>query len=106
MRKRIQLNQTTQELVVLMSEGNPGAMMVLMELLSKDEHGLIKVLSLDDMNMRGEQIYLAYKDFADCDFEKFTKAIHERSEHMVAVVNTQTSTKEMAVTSGGSWRKF
>ena len=40
--------------------------------------GIFDILSLDDMNMRGSQIWVAYKDHCGQDIEKFIACIKER----------------------------
>ncbi len=104
-RKMIDVHGTTMDLLVEMSKGNPGAVSVLAPLLQKED-GLMDIMSLDDMNMRGSQIWLGYKDYAGCDIEKFQKAIKDRSPEMIRVVNKVNLLQdgERAVASGGSLR--
>lgn len=109
-RKSISLNMTLQDLFVLMAEGNPGALSVLIELGKNDESPLgvtSLILSLDDMNIRGWQIWVGYKDHCKEDIKAFTESIKSRSQAMVAAINhEQQRAKDphMAVVGGGSFR--
>ena len=109
MRKKIQLNTSMQELASLMSEGNPGALSVLMPLMTDDP---LILLDLDDMNIRGPQVWVGYKDFCGEDLEKFKQCVRDRSEQMVSAINDECiyendfgSFTERAVTHGASWER-
>ena len=112
MREAIKLSSSTTDVLVQMSEGNPGAITVLMELLKRDDPAaLMTLLSLDDMNMRGPQIWVGYKDHCGEDIEKFAQCINDRDAEMVAAVNAECYQPELkydgydeqAVTSGASF---
>lgn len=111
-REAINFSDSTQDVLVKMSEGNPGALTVLMELLKRDDPGALMVLlSLDDMNMRGSQIWVGYKDHSGSDIERFARCITDRDADMVATVNAECfhpdldieGYKEKAVSSGASF---
>lgn len=107
-RKKVWMTDSPMEMIVTMSEGNPGAMSVLMKLFSSEPHGFIFGLHLDDMNIRGPQIWLGFKDFAGEDLEKFKQALKDRSKEMVDLINKEyllSGEKEMAVTSGASFSR-
>lgn len=104
MRKKIGLHMSSMDVVTIMSEGNPGALRVLIELLSSGPMGMFDVLSLDDMNMRGPQVWVAYKDFAGEELPKLLGAIKKRDPELVAVVNRHHG-PEVAVTNGASWNR-
>ena len=59
MRKRIELTDSMNDMLFKMSEGNPGGLNVLMGLMDRDP---LVFLALDDMNIRGTQIWIGYKD--------------------------------------------
>ena len=86
----INLNDSISDAIVKMSEGNPGAVRVLMDLLQSGD-GVMLILSLDDMNIRGSSIWIAFKDFAGQDLEVFKAAIQARDPEMVRVVNAATA---------------
>lgn len=123
MRQKIQLTDTAMDVMQTMSEGNPGALSVLMMMLQADPKNLMVILSLDDMNIRGTQIWVGYKDYCgamrngddspptedEC-LRRFLKAIDDRDPKMVEAINNECiydnqygSFKESAVTHGGSW---
>ncbi len=92
MRQRISLDDSIMSILVKMSEGNPGAASVLGKLMQSDnEFGLVLALHLDDMNIRGSQIWVAYKDHCGEDLEKLKAAIVERDPSMIATVNKECS---------------
>jgi hypothetical protein len=68
---RIQLNDSARDIVVKMSEGNPGAMRVLMETITKGDPidpesmlggGLGSILAMDTYEIYGSDIWVLYKD--------------------------------------------
>ncbi len=110
MREPIDLMASTGSALIQMSEGNPGAITVLMELIGRDDpSALMTILNLDDMNMRGSQIWVGYKDYCGEDIEKFAQCINDRDSDMVAVVNSECFISdeegygEEAVTTGASF---
>ena len=96
---------TNLELLVIMSEGNPGALTALTQILNKDPvTGVMTILHMDDMNIRGPQVWVGYKDYCGEDIEKFVEALQKRDEGMVLMINERVGGDEPAVTSGGSRR--
>lgn len=74
---KIQLTDTTIDVVSKMSEGNPGAMTALMEILSKGEKidpdgmgGLGPILMLDTLEIYGTDIYVFFSDLCNRDVAK------------------------------------
>jgi hypothetical protein len=67
---RIQSQDTMLEAIVKMSDGNPGAITVMMQLLEQVPEidpiaamgGLLYVLHLDDFGLYGPSIWMLYKD--------------------------------------------
>jgi hypothetical protein len=89
-RRPLKLDGTVLDLVLTMSEGNPGALSVLMSFIeNKNGATAFDVLHLDAMNMRGSQIYVGFKDFAHGDMPTFIKAIRARDPLLVQVVNDE-----------------
>jgi len=86
-RERINLTDTTQDVIFKMSEGNPGALNVCVQLLA-DATGFFTLLNLDDMGIRGSAIWVAYKDHCKEDLSKFIECCKERSNSMIDTVNT------------------
>lgn len=60
---RINGNSKVFDAIVLMAEGNPGALTVCSRLVAEDMvMGTISLLILDEMGIYGSQIWVAYKD--------------------------------------------
>lgn len=95
MRQKITNFEATRDVVVTMSEGNLGATTVLMELLELPS-GMNSIKTLHDMNIRGEQIWVGYKDFANRYIDVFREALKTRSPELVAMVNRNSGTAEQA----------
>ena len=87
-REQIKLNGTTMDMVMTLSEGNPDAIRIISQLLAC-EGGFIDVLNLDDMNIRGEQIWVAYKDHCKGDLEELRRLIRARDQGLVDTVNAE-----------------
>lgn len=108
MRDKIDIMETGMDLLVKMSEGNLGGLSVLVEIMQEGTKGFLHILNLDDMNIRGSQIWIGYKYWADQDLEKFIEGIRNRNPEMVALINKEhalDSGTEVAVTSGASFRR-
>lgn len=106
MRKRISFMMNIQEMIITMTEGNPGALGVLTGMIINTNR-LHCILHLDDMNMRGSQIWIAYKNYCDNNMEKFVDCVQKRDPEMVAMVNKmhfEQGGTEVAVTSGASFK--
>ena len=87
-RKEIDVASSTMDMLILMAEGNPGAVTVLAQLL-KEENGIVLVLGLDDMNIRGTQIWIGYKDYCGNDIKKFAEYILKRDKGMIEKINQE-----------------
>lgn len=106
-RTKINITGTVMDMLLQMGEGNPGALSILSKLWQlPGPDALMSILDLDDMNMRGSQIYVAWKDYCGEDMEKFKDSIRNRDPEMVRVVNEARWPKEsapLAVVSGASF---
>jgi hypothetical protein len=73
--ERIKLGDTTMSAIIKMSEGNPGAMSTLMEIISKNPEidpddlmqGFGPILHLDSIGIYGTDIYILYNDICERD---------------------------------------
>ena len=93
------------DIFVVMSEGNPGAIDVLFQIIKKEPLGIMSVLNLDDMNIRGTQIWLGYKDYCDGNLDDFIELVSKRDETLVEAINIQAArqgTRDKAVVRGAS----
>lgn len=79
---RIKLEMSSQDIFKVMSEGNPGALKVLLEIVVEGDSidkdipfPLMIVLTLDSMGIYGSDIWMLYKDVA-----------HENLSWMLAII--------------------
>lgn len=78
-KNRLTLKDTGMDMIIKMSEGNPGCVNALIELVKKYETidpdyalgGLGAVLRLDDLGIYGSSIYVLYSDQCDRDIRTF-----------------------------------
>ena len=104
-RPAVDLNGTTLDLLVLMSEGNPGAAKVLTELAKTEPRGLAAILHLDEMNMRGAQIWAGLKEYCDGDINKLINAAIDHDPKLVAFVNDHPGTGDDVASTERKMRK-
>lgn len=97
-RKEITLNTSTMDVAVIMAEGNPGALNVIIELLKRGPDGIIYLLHLDDMNIRGSQIWIAFKYYCRHSVAELIECIVNRDEKMIDKVN------ELNQAQGDCWK--
>lgn len=113
MRKKIDGTDSTMDVVVKMAEGNPGGLSVLTQMIP---FSFLEILSLDDMNIRGSQIWVGYKDHCGEDLAKFIECIIQRDQDMVDTINRECHRPDLvalygdaygheAVTSGASFNR-
>jgi hypothetical protein len=93
---------TMMELLTTMAEGNPGAINVLLKLVKDDPAGMFLILDLDDMGLRGSQIWVAYKDGCMEDLEKLRAFCKSRDQKIINIVNQQCPDLPQAATGGKS----
>jgi len=106
-REEIGLDTSMKDALLIMCEGNPGGLTVLMDLVNRKPMGFMYLLHLDDMNMRGSQIWCAYKDVCGEDMDVFIDKIKTRDNKMIDYINSQSvncGTTEIVVKHGGSRR--
>ena len=87
-RKEINVTASTMDMLLLISEGNPGAATVLAQLM-KEDNGILLVLGLDDMNIRGTQIWIGFKDYCKNDMKRFAECILKREAGMIEKINQE-----------------
>lgn len=93
--------------MLTMGEGNPGALAVLMQLLENPDfkESVHIILSMDDMNIRGSQIWVAFKDHCKQDLELLKKLVLARDKELIATVNKECPGAEKAVMGGASFKR-
>ena len=86
----ITLHDTVLDMIVKLSEGNPGAAIVCTKILKADlERGVMDLLHLDEMGMKGPAIWVGYKDYAGEDLNLFIKAVRQRAPDMIKMIRQQ-----------------
>lgn len=74
MKTKIQLNDSMQEILFKMSEGNPGALTLCLTILEKGHEidpdcamgGLGAILGMDSLGLYAHKIWMLYKDVCGC----------------------------------------
>lgn len=114
-REAVRIDESFEDMLYKMSEGIIGAVRILVDILehykksseSTVGEGLARILDLDDMNIRGTQIWIGFKDYCGKDLEKFIEACKNRDKGMIDFINdigerTQNH-PHMAVEGGASF---
>lgn len=97
---------TIMEDIFKMAEGNPGAVTAIAAIMkAQGEMGYLTLLALDDMNIRGAQIWVGYKDVCGHDTAKFIALIEARDQSLIEKINEAFGggTGWQAVVSGASY---
>lgn len=66
---------TTMDLMIKMSEGNPGALMTCTELLKLGTSGVVAIIFLDYLGIYGERLYMLWNDCCDRDIQRVMKVV-------------------------------
>ncbi len=85
---RIKLEMSTQDVIVAMCDGNPGAINVCCQLIKTDEHGLMDVLRMDTAQIYGPNIWVAYKDICDEDIEEMRQRLRSGELEILLKANS------------------
>lgn len=82
-KKRIplRLDMDLQETILIMAEETPGAQRVLEKIQLINP---MVILDLDDMNIRGQQIYVAFSEFAEGKIDNLMNHARARSQPLVS----------------------
>lgn len=90
--------------LIELAEGNPGAASILARIAAQDgPSSVVDLLHLDDMNIRGVQIWVGYKDHCNSDLDKFLELVRKRDPGLIATINRESGSREIAVASGASF---
>lgn len=88
-RKKIDLNTSIMDMMVILSEGNPGATTVIARMASLDPMNILLLLGLDEMNIRGWQIWCGYKNYCNSDLNMFIECVRNRDSNMIDKINNE-----------------
>ena len=72
--EKLGLDMSILDIAVTMSEGNPGALMVVMEML-EDPSLTLDLLLCDSYGIRGSQLYMLHNDCCGRDNDKFRRTL-------------------------------
>lgn len=92
---KITIDDTVESAFIKMMESNPGAGSALGELL-KLEKGLTAMFHLDEMNIRGWKIWVAYKDHCKMDVNFFYDCIMCKDERMLARIAKEEAAMQLS----------
>ena len=73
--ERITASMDMQEMLITMSEGNPGALTCMLEMLQTDPMALLDILYFDSMGIYGSKIYMLWNDCCGRDMSKLRETI-------------------------------
>lgn len=88
-REPLDLRMTVKEVIVTMCEGNPGALNVLCSCVEKQgDMAVVTFGHLDDLDIRGDEIWVGYSDYCNKDLDRFIECVCHREQGFIDVVNT------------------
>lgn len=92
-RQPINPSMSIEDIASTLSEGNIGALTTVLSLV-REVGPLAKpfLLRLSEMNIRGPQIWVGYKDHCGCDLSKFIDAISTNDPSFLATINAELET--------------
>ena len=91
-RQSINWDDSLKEVLLKMSEQNAGALRIMIRIMNQyGRAGLSHILLLDDMNIRGTQIFVGYKYHCKGNLQTFVKCIKNRDPEMVETINGKAS---------------
>lgn len=73
-KEKITAEQSVFDMIMTMSEGNPGAMNVIMQML-ENPRSLLDVFLCDSLDIRGYKIYMLYNDCCERNEDKFNRTL-------------------------------
>lgn len=74
--EKLNANMSTMDMILTMSEGNPGAMNVTMQMIQDpNPRGVLDILLLDSLDIRGSKIYMLWSDCSGKDMEKYYRTL-------------------------------
>ena len=73
---RITSDMSIEDMLITMSEGNPGALTCMMEMLQNDPLSAISnIMLFDTLGIYGSKLYMVWNDCCGRDMEKFEKTL-------------------------------
>ncbi len=72
--EKIKANMSMMDIIMVMSEGNPGALTILMQMI-KDPSGFLDILTCDSLEIRGSKLYMLWNDCCRRNYAKFKRTL-------------------------------
>lgn len=72
--EKITSDMNMMDMMMVMSEGNPGALTVLMQ-MTQDPRSILDILLLDSLGIRGSKIWMLYSDSCGKNARKFNRTL-------------------------------
>ena len=73
-KEKISANMSTLEMIMIMCEGNPGALNVIMQMINTPS-GFLDLLFCDSLDIRGSKLYMLHNDCCGRDNDKFNRTL-------------------------------
>lgn len=74
-KEKLNENMILRDIIITMSNGNPGAINVITQMITDDFNKIADILFLDDLNIRGAQIYMLWSDCSNKNMEKYYRTL-------------------------------
>ena len=72
---RLTSEMSIKEAIIEMSEGNPGALTCMMEMMDSNPMALLDILFFDSLGIYGSKIYMLWNDCCDRDMNKLNETL-------------------------------
>jgi len=72
--EKINGNMSIMDIMMTMSEGNPGALTILMQMIG-DPTGILDILTCDSLEIRGSKLYMLWNDCCERNYAKFKRTL-------------------------------
>jgi hypothetical protein len=96
MASKIKLGDSVMDVLIKMSEGNPGAANVLAQILDKKDwyagvDGIMMILNLDTIGIYGSKIWILYKDCCNSDLTQMELVLRNWQMGKLTAYDIQTN---------------
>jgi len=98
-KERIHLYDKAEDAVLKLSDGNPGALIVLIDLL-KQPSGLLRILRLDAFGIYGQWIWIAYKDICKGNIDLLIEKLIKNGDELIKEIKETQDWKYYHSTTG------
>lgn len=91
------MNDDMLDFMIYLSEGDLNALSILMDIVSKGRNGIIDLVILDSLNIRGNLICDIYVLKCNKDFNKFEEYLDQISKSKNIIELTNTNEKQYKI---------